>query len=327
MHFHIFIQQKALFQASQVGGDSALARLLARAQHETLNRSMEALLCQAAGVKSSSESAEDSLPFAAISYLGEDSPPGSPAAEDGCFLFADPVHLVLQRDSFSLSGPVPMVLTAAESACLLSSLNEHFAADGLKFIAGAYGQWYVNLKEAPKIVTRHPALAIDRDINVFLPQGPDAGRWNQLVNEIQMLLFTHPVNQEREANGLLPCNSLWFWGGGKLPEKSINAGALCCGTGPLIRGLGKLGKVQIQAVPTALSCIGRDEAGWMVLNNTHLADEGLFQLVGDALKKNLIHTLHLYFSVNGKVVKASLRRRDMWKFWRKNLAVATYFEV
>jgi hypothetical protein len=38
------------------------------------------------------------------------------------------------------------------------------------------------------------------------------------MNEIQILLHSSTVNVEREKEGKLPVNSLWFWGSGRLPR-------------------------------------------------------------------------------------------------------------
>ena len=59
---------------------------------------------------------------------------------------------------------------------------------------------------------------LGKNIQPYLPQGGDSVYWRKLLNEIQMLLHTHPVNLQREAAGKLPVNSLWFWGGGQLPD-------------------------------------------------------------------------------------------------------------
>ena len=40
------------------------------------------------------------------------------------------------------------------------------------------------------------------------------------VNEVQMLLYTHPLNAEREARGLLPVNSFWLSGCGALQRST-----------------------------------------------------------------------------------------------------------
>ena len=54
-------------------------------------------------------------------------------AGNAYWLYAAPVHLVLQRDSFSLSDPVPLLLEKAEIELLTSALNQHFLADGKQF--------------------------------------------------------------------------------------------------------------------------------------------------------------------------------------------------
>ena len=46
--------------------------------------------------------------------------------------------------------------------------------------------------------------------------------WYRLINEIQMFMHGHEINQKRLENGLLPINSLWCWGGGQLPEPRGN---------------------------------------------------------------------------------------------------------
>jgi hypothetical protein len=48
----------------------------------------------------------------------------------------------------------------------------------------------------------------------LLPSGADALTWHRVFNEIQMLLYDHPVNVEREQRGEPVVNSVWFWGGG-----------------------------------------------------------------------------------------------------------------
>ncbi|MFQ5546135.1 MAG: hypothetical protein ACE5FE_09155, partial [Acidiferrobacterales bacterium] len=59
---------------------------------------------------------------------------------------------------------------------------------------------------------------IGRDINDFLPRGEDYKTWHTILNEVQILLHTAKTNAERERRGALSVNSVWFWGGGRLPE-------------------------------------------------------------------------------------------------------------
>ena len=42
-------------------------------------------------------------------------------------------------------------------------------------------------------------------------------RWHSILNEIQMVLHEHPVNEAREGRGEPPVNSVWLWGAGPMP--------------------------------------------------------------------------------------------------------------
>lgn len=302
---------------------------MARAQFETLNESIESLICHQAGLPTGPQGVvAGSLPIAAISCLGEGEQKPVFAVSEGWVMFADPVHLQLQRDSFSLTDPVPMALSLEEAASVLDSLNQHFAVDGLRFAAGSSGRWYLHLAEQPNIVTCHPELAIDRDINDFLPKGEEAARWNQLINEIQMLLHTHPVNQARERKGLLPCNSLWFWGEGKLPEEGLEKSILAYASAPLIKGLGHLGNITCQSLVLPADCsLDGQAVTWVYLDESAAIDGRWFEAALKALKRGEVKRLQLNFALNGRSLKATLRRRDLWKFWRRSAAVKTYFET
>lgn len=328
VHLHLFIPQTLLAQVFQLGRDSALAGLLAKAHLEQLNDSLENLLCRLAGIDEEPGKEEaDLLPIAAISYLGENKVAEAPDAGAGYFLFADPVHLLLQRDSFSLSAPVPMALTAEETASLLDSLNRHFVSDGLYFMAGASGHWYLQLAESPFIVTHHPGLALDRDIQAFLPRGSGAARWHQLGNEIQMLLHGHAVNQHRESLGQAACNSLWFWGGGKLPYKSAAMSIRAYGAMPLLKGLGRLAGMECADLPRDFSALAGQEQAWVQLDTSANIEDDWFRPAAAALRRGKLCRLQLSFAVNGKLLSATLRRRDLLKFWRKRHPLNIYFEA
>jgi hypothetical protein len=141
-------------------------------------------------------------------HLGND-------AGSGYWLYAAPVHLVLQRDSFDLAAPVPLPLELEEIDALTSALNKHFEADNLEFFWHEK-QWFLSLASNPDIQTHPPESAMNKSIDMFLPTGKGAINWAGFTNELQMLLFAHPVNQVREAKGLPAVNSVWCYGGGRV---------------------------------------------------------------------------------------------------------------
>jgi hypothetical protein len=53
-----------------------------------------------------------------------------------------------------------------------------------------------------------------------MPRQPQAQALRRLQNEMQMLLYTHPINDARAAKGLPTINSFWISGTGELPTGS-----------------------------------------------------------------------------------------------------------
>ncbi len=135
-------------------------------------------------------------------------------ASSGYWLYAAPVHLVLQRDTFSLAAPVPLPLEVEEISALTGTLNKHFEADNLSFFWHE-NQWFLKLLSNPNIETSLAENAVNKDISAFLPTGEGAIKWASFTNELQMLLFAHPINQMRETKGLPAVNSIWCYGGGQ----------------------------------------------------------------------------------------------------------------
>ncbi len=232
--------------------------------------------------------------------------------------------MVLQRDSFSLSTPVPLPLSPDETQALLASLNQHFATDGLQFVVGESGCWYVKTSQQPEIATSHPAQAVNRDINAFLPQGADAAKWRQLQNEIQMLLFSHPVNQMREQTGLPVCNSLWFWGGGIFPNVTQRQVAMAYGESALFKGLASLAYLRLQE---AEDVVAGDPAGtvWLEVNASQL-EEDYFDTLALALKAGRVGDMQIHFAVGPQVLRSRLSKYDTYKFWRRRLPLSSYLK-
>lgn len=131
------------------------------------------------------------------------------------WLYAAPVHYVLQRDSFSLASPVPLVLEQPEIDVLTMDLNAHFASDNMQFFWRG-DKWFLRLQQNPQIQTTHPQLVVNKNIAQFLPTGEGAMDWASFQNEMQMLLFAHPVNAARELKRLSLVNSMWCYGGGQI---------------------------------------------------------------------------------------------------------------
>lgn len=244
------------------------------------------------------------------------------------WLRADPVYLLLQRDSFSLSEPVPLVIEYAHAAQIIASLNQHFSVDGMTFILGNSGAWYVRLDKQPQVQTSLPAVALDRNIYQFMPTGADASTWLSYMNEVQMLLHEHPVNHEREAMRQPAINSVWFSGGGVMPhpQPSQSADHLLLANSPFYHGLAKLLGLRVAPVDIHWSNnLSQKNANVrLALPSQHLSDDANFKLLWQAFRDKQVGELVLNFGCYEKTLVATIKSLDIYKFWRKTKAISSY---
>ena len=160
--------------------------------------------------------AEEDLPVAALTALVDFN-----EAPRGFVLRADPVHLQADRDRIVMFGNRQLNVTQAEADQLAEAFNRLFGEDGLYLEAPTPQRWYLRMEHPPAITTTPLAAVIGEDIHPRLPQGAEALYWHKLLNEAQMLFHGSGVNQQRQMRGLPVINSVWFWGGGALPERTM----------------------------------------------------------------------------------------------------------
>lgn len=205
---HLFPSARLLEVAAQNLRLPALETVLARGSRQAFaDEGSEAALCQALGIVR-----QQDWPLAPITLQADGGDPGT-----DYWLRADPVHLSVMRDRIVLADSQVLELDQAEADALVASIHGHFG-DSFGPLALQPRRWYLRLPQAPQMSTIPLSSAAGRDIDPLQPRGPDASRFRALLNELQMLLHDHPVNQGREVRGQLPVNSLWLWGGGVLPQ-------------------------------------------------------------------------------------------------------------
>jgi hypothetical protein len=155
----------------------------------------------------------EAMGVAALTRLGDGG-----TERQHAWLRADPVHLAVTRDTAQLFDSHVINPTAEEMAALAETINQHFAADGLRvtFPDAARGYIQTELNNLPKST---PLWQMG-GANVFdnLPLSKTKTNWRALSNEIQMLLHEHPVNAKRTEAGIPAINALWIWGGGSVEQ-------------------------------------------------------------------------------------------------------------
>ena len=174
------------------------------------------------------QGADGCLPFAAQAAAGD-----GIAVGDLAWGLVTPSHWHVGRDNVTLADPAALALTEAESRAAFGAVRELFESEGFRFAWGAASRWYV----ADESLVDLPTASIDRVIgrNVELWMRGSAARdastrlVRRLQSELQMLLYTHALNDEREARGALTLNSFWLSGCGRLqasagePVHSVDA--------------------------------------------------------------------------------------------------------
>jgi len=128
---------------------------------------------------------------------------------------ADPAYQQIDMNNATLAATDALKLQSNEAEALMLTLNQHFVSDGLRFELKNPQRWYCHFDSAVQIDTTPISVASGLDVADCRPTGRGARLWRSKLAEIEMLLFDHPVNNERQARGLLPVNTLWLWGEGQ----------------------------------------------------------------------------------------------------------------
>ena len=97
---------------------------------------------------------------------------------------------------------------------LINGLKELFKED-CDIVDLGNGYWLMrsNLCQPP-VHYPHYLSIVGCKVDQYIEQSRSALPWYQLINEMQMFLHAHEVNQKRQTDSQLPINSLWCWGAG-----------------------------------------------------------------------------------------------------------------
>ncbi len=262
--------------------------------------------------------------------------------DKGWWLRADPVHLRPDRDCLLLADNTVLALTQAEADQLVAEVMEVYASDGWILKPARPDRWYLQPPAVPEIMTTPLSTVVGRNVHDYLPQGKDSKAWCTILNEIQILLHTARINSERESRGALPINSLWFWGGGRLPEPQQVPWAKAWTNEPLSLALARLSQVPTASVPASAEIwLAQVDVGGehlLVLDEARSAalygdveawqafiqglEETWMQPLLKALKEGALRSVTLYtefapgFAIDAKKARRWWRRRRPLRSYR-----------
>lgn len=226
------------------------------------------------------------------------------------WLRADPVWLQPDLTTARLMGWGNLGLKVEEAEALLAPLKPLFGDFGYVLEAREPEAWVVQCPAETRLPDfPHPLEALGDDAYPYLPQGPDARRWRSLMGEAQVLLHQHPTNADRVRRGLPPANSLWFWGGGMLPDEVRGPQGAVATADPELAAYASGGgaRVSDRVDATTPGLIDlRAERRWPVIDD-------LVALALAAMGQGAFKELRLDFA-DGRVLR--LFRAQRWRFWR-----------
>lgn len=271
------------------------------------------------------------LPAAALRRLAPGEHSGS-----GDWLCLDPVRLRFEQRSLIVDDPQQLELSDEESAALAVSLAPTLAGLGQIEVISPRA-WNLRLSAAAPAFHALPE-AIGRAA-ATLPLTPDYAAWRHAISEAQMLLHAHPVNQAREAAGKPVVNSLWPWGGGRLPEFGNSVGSdahdALWSDDPVAQGIARLLGIDGATLPAGFSATAArrplaihraleqparsgDATIWREQLERFEAD-WLAPALG-ALRSGQLGALRLLAPGDPGSAELLVSRHDLWKFWRKPAA-------
>jgi hypothetical protein len=250
-------------------------------------------------------------------------------APRGTWACVAPVHLTAAIDHLQLAAPAPLPLGTDESEALLASLNDQLTGTGFRLHAFADRGWLCECPPNLECAAVEPAAAVGRNLRALLPAGKDGAQVCVLVNELQMRLHEHPVNERREVQGAPTVNSLWLWGFGAVvrPHASVTGALLT--DDDWLAGLWRLhgGEaaqpaqleefVRKRTTPLRVG-LAPDSSGERQGAPWRSLDEWILATARSALRTGAVNLVSLYTGA----AAFDVPRRARWRFWRAPRPIA-----
>ena len=223
------------------------------------------------------------------------------------WLRADPAHVRPDMTGARVLAIGELGLSHDEAQALLAPLRPLFGDMGLQISAPVPSRWYVALPvDARPPSFSPPEDVLGDDLFSHLPDGPDGRRWRALLNEAQVILHNHPVNEARAKAGKPAVNSLCFWGAGRLPDHVRCAFTAVSTQDPELLSLAQLaGMAGTAAGPQLLDL--RQARDWSLVEQRLLP----------ALRDMGQDQVALDFADGARY---AIRASQRWRFWRRPLA-------
>lgn len=154
-------------------------------------------------------------------------------------------------------------ISTADADILMDTIRQHFNSQEFRFYTGTSYRHIMVWKNGKVVSLEPPHDHLGSKIGPWLPKEQAL---RDMMEKSFSLLNTHPLNEERAANGKNKANSLWFWGAGTKPslqnfqEKTGLKGAMISAV-DLLKGIAVGSGMQVMQVEGATGSIDTNYEG------------------------------------------------------------------
>ncbi|MBC3868673.1 hypothetical protein [Undibacterium oligocarboniphilum] len=235
------------------------------------------------------------------------------SADDGYWFLLQPVHIHIARDHLVLTDQRRLDLSDQESRELFDIARTVATESGFSLVYGDAQHWFLRADSWSGLRTATPDAACGHNIDIWMPKGQEARAWRKFQNEIQMLWFTHDINQQRESIGKKSVNSVWLSGGSDSKANSFK----------VVQKKERFS--QLSATSDQTACVLADILIESALNNdwgTWLQEiirleENWFAPLYSALRQRQLKQVTLICSDHRQLLGYRLSPWSLYQFWRR----------
>ena len=190
------------------------------ADETTLSPPHERTLAAAVGISA----VDGQIPFGAFHAVQA----GLKVLPNQAWAVITPCHWAVQSQHITMVNPRSLNLQDAESRALLSAMLPFFTEDSIELSYEKPTRWLAHGEVFAGLATASPYRVIGsgegQSVDNWLPRADAAKSLRRLQQEMQMLLYTHPITDARNERGELAVNSFWVSGTGAMTTSMLSTG-------------------------------------------------------------------------------------------------------
>lgn len=185
------------------------------------------------------------LPIAALTRAADGNQKPAPHQY---WLRTDPVSIWADMARLVMTGYGLADLDEFERNEIENTVRSVLLEEGVHLHADHTERWCIALSEPLGFSFTPLEDALGMDMAEVMPEQPESLYWRRIMNEIQIALHSCAVNVRRRQHGMREINSVWFWGGGFIPDASRHrVFTTVYSDNPVSRGLSSINDCRLKA--------------------------------------------------------------------------------